>query len=106
MFRDCSSFSLDDDYMTAKSSWEDIARFLPRDKVIWECFFGDGRSGTYLRELGFEVIHEKVDFFQNDLGDILVSNPPYSMKKEVFTRLKELDKPFVMLVPTTTRELT
>ena len=102
MFRDCSSFSLDDDYMTAKSSWEDIARFLPRDKVIWECFYGDGRSGTYLRELGFEVIHEKVDFFQNDLGDILVSNPPYSMKKEVFTRLKELDKPFVMLVPTTT----
>ena len=57
--------------------------------MIWECFYGDGRSVIYLRELGFEVIHENVDFFHNDLGDILVSNPPYSMKKEVFTRLKE-----------------
>jgi len=29
--------------------------YLPRDKVLWEAFYGDGQSGNYLRELGFEV---------------------------------------------------
>ena len=38
---------------------------------------------------------------KNDLGDILISNPPYTKKKEIFLRLKELNKPFIMLVPTT-----
>ena len=102
MFRDCPSFTNDDDFMTPKSAWEDISVYLPQNKVIWECFYGDGRSGGFLKELGFDVIHENIDFFENDMGDVLVSNPPYSLKKEVFTRLKMLDKPFVMLVPTTT----
>lgn len=30
--------------------------------------------------------------------DVIVSNPPYSMKNEVFERLFALDKPFAMLV--------
>ena len=80
MFRDCSSFTNDDDYMTPKSAWEDISDYLPTDKVIWECFYGDGRSGTYLRELGFDVIHENIDFFEYNIGDVIVSNPPYSIK--------------------------
>ena len=27
-----------DEYYTKKESWADIAQYLPRDKVIWECF--------------------------------------------------------------------
>jgi len=76
MFRDCPSFTNDDDFMTPKSAWEDISVYLPRNKVIWECFYGDGRSGKFLKELGFDVIHENIDFFENDMGDVLVSNPP------------------------------
>ena len=92
-----------DEYYTKKESWTDIAQYLPRDKVIWECFYSErSRSAQYLRELGFEVIYKPVDFFEENLGDILVSNPPFSKKKEVFARLKELGKPFVMLVPTNT----
>ena len=92
-----------DEYYTKKESWADIAQYLPRDKVIWECFYSErSKSAQYLRELGFEVIYKPVDFFEENLGDILVSNPPFSKKKEVFARLKELGKPFVMLVPTNT----
>lgn len=91
------TFQKHDDYMTPKYAWENIQQFIPKDKVIWECFYGDGASGQYLRELGFEVIHEPIDFFENNLGDILISNPPFSLKKEVFTRLIELDKPFIMI---------
>jgi hypothetical protein len=87
------------DYMSPKYAWENIIHYIPKDKEIWECFYGDGTSGTHMEELGLNVIHKEVDFFKNNLGDILISNPPYSIKKEVFTRLKELDKAFIMICP-------
>ena len=93
------TFTVHDDYMTPKHAWENIKQFIPTDKVIWECFYGNGKSGEYLTELGFNVIHEKVDFFENDLGEIIVSNPPFSMVKDVLKRMKELDKPFIMIMP-------
>ena len=53
------------DYMTPKSAWEAIAHLIPKDKVIWEAFYGDGCSGEYLRQLGFDVIHKPVNFFES-----------------------------------------
>lgn len=93
------TFLKHDDYMTPKSAWDNIKNYIPKDKVIWECFYGDGDSGKYLKELGYNVIHEPVDFFKTDMGEILVSNPPFSKKKQVLTRLKELGKPFIMIMP-------
>jgi hypothetical protein len=88
-----------DDYTTPKYVWENIAHLVPKDKVIWECFYANGTSGNYLRELGFNVIHEEIDFYENNLGDILWSNPPFSDCKRIMRRLNELDKPFIMLMP-------
>jgi len=93
------TFLKHDDYMTPKSAWENIKHLIPKDKVIWEAFYGDGKSGDYLKELGFNVIHEPVDFFENNLGTIIVTNPPFSKSKEVIQRLKELDKPFIIIMP-------
>lgn len=91
-----------DDYMTPKLAWENIRDYIPTDKIIWEPFFGDGKSGEYLSELGFEVLHEKEDFYDNDKGEIVVSNPPFSDKKNIIKRLIELDKPFILLMPQNT----
>ena len=92
------TFSTHDDYMTPKSAWEQIKDLIPADKVIWEPFYGDGKSGEYLRELGFDVIHNpNEDFFEHDKGDIIVSNPPFTKKKDIFSRLIELDKPFIII---------
>ncbi len=85
--------------MTPKSAWESIRHLIPPDKVIWEAFYGDGNSGKYLTELGFQVIHEDLDFFQHNLGDIVVSNPPFSKTKEVLQRLRQLEKPFILILP-------
>jgi hypothetical protein len=85
--------------MTPKSAWEAIKHIIPQDKLIWEAFYGDGTSGKYLTELGFNVIHQDVDFFENDLGEIVVSNPPFTKCPEVLTRLKELNKPFILIMP-------
>jgi len=93
------TFTKHDDYMTPKYAWENIQHLIPKDKVIWEAFYGNGESGTYLKELGFNTIHEEVDFFTHDLGDIIVSNPPFSKSKEVMIRMKELDKPFILIMP-------
>ena len=93
------TFTIHDDYMTPKYAWENIQHLIPKDKQIWEAFYGDGKSGSHLKELGFDVIHDKVDFFENNLGDIIVSNPPFSKSKMVFQRLAELDKPFIMIMP-------
>ena len=93
------TFLKHDDYMTPKYAWDNIKDYIPKDKLIWEAFYGDGKSGTYLQELGFNVIHEPLDFFENDLGDIVVSNPPFSKSKEVLTRLKKLNKPFILILP-------
>jgi len=93
------TFIIHDDYMTPKYAWEDIKQYIPKDKLIWEAFYGDGKSGTILKELEFNVIHEPIDFFENDLGELVISNPPFSKTKEVLTRLKILDKPFILILP-------
>lgn len=88
-----------DDYMTPKGAWSQIKQYIPTNKIIWEPFYGDGTSGKYLRELGFDVIHENEDFFQNNKGDIIITNPPFSLCSKVLERLKELDKPFIIILP-------
>ena len=93
------TFQKHDCYMTPKYAWENIKQYIPKDKVIWEAFYGDGESGKYLTEMGFNVIHKNIDFFENDLGDIIVSNPPFQFSKEVMARMLLLDKPFIMIMP-------
>ena len=91
-----------DNYFTRKSAWQDIELFIPRGKTIWEPLFDEqSNSASHLKDLGFEVIWKNQDFFQSNEGDIVVSNCPYSLKKEVITRLKELNKPFILLMPST-----
>lgn len=93
------TFIKHDDYMTPKYAWENIQQYIPRDKVIWEAFYGDGQSGTDLQSLGFNVIHEPIDFFEENRGDIIVTNPPFSKSKQIMPRLKALDKPFILILP-------
>jgi len=90
-----------DNYMTLKHNWEIISDYIPKDKIIYEPFYADGKSGEYLRELGCkQVIHEDIDFFKNSFEyDIIISNPPFSKKKEIMNELKRIDKPFIIIAP-------
>ena len=82
-----------------KCAWELIKGFIPKHERIRGSDTGDGQSGKILSELGFNVIREETGSFKNNVGDIVVSNPPFSKKHEVMTRLKELDKPFIIICP-------
>ena len=92
-----------DDYFTPRQAWQEIGSYLPKDKLIYEAFYGDGTSADYLRELGCSVVSEDIIFFDNKIEfDCIVSNPPFSCKKKVFERLRELDKPFILILPVST----
>lgn len=75
-------------------------------KTVW-CPFDTNESNfvKILTEEGFNVIYthknegDKSDFFNLDIiCDYIISNPPYSLKNEVFERLFKLNRPFAMLV--------
>ena len=83
-----------------------IAKYLSKDKVIW-CPFDEEWSAFYrrLKELGFTVIRSSLaegqDFFTYEPSewDVIVSNPPFSIKDKVLERLYSLNKPFAILLP-------
>lgn len=95
-----------DEFYTPRYAIYPIVKYLDEKgyKRIW-CPF-DTKDSLYVKVLtenGFEVIHSHIaeggDFFavHHDC-DAIVSNPPYSLKTEVFERLFQLGKPFAMLV--------
>ena len=81
-----------------------LERNLPQDKIIL-CPFDTERS-EYVRRLeewGYTVKHGSLetgqDFFDYDYGyfDIVISNPPFSRKKEIYQKLFSENKPFMLL---------
>lgn len=93
-----------DDYFTPKALWAAVAHLIPGGKTIWEPFYHpSSKSAQYLQELtGNKVVWEDVDFFNTqppDANAIVVSNPPFTKKKEVLARLFALDVPFILIIP-------
>ena len=94
------SFFKHDDYKTPFHAWEDIKEYIPKDKVIWSPFYCDGKQKEHFAEMGFDIIHEPKDFFSyTPEYDIVIDNPPFSQSKEVMKRLAKLDKPFIIIMP-------
>ena len=89
-----------DDFITPINIWKDIQQFIPEDKKIWCPFYFNGNHT--LRDLGYDIIHEEEDFFENNKGDIIIDNPPFSIKKEILKYCLEMDKPFILIMPTST----
>jgi len=86
-----------DNYSTDKIGWEIIKEYIPNDKIIWSPFYCDGKQKIYFKEMGYDIIHEDENFFENNKGDIIIDNPPFSKMKEICLRLKDLDKPFILV---------
>lgn len=100
----CKRYKKDDDYETPKSAWEAIKPYLPLDKVAYDPFICSGRSVEFFEELNILHNEPQGDFFENEInGDYVLSNPPFTLKKETLQRLvNELDVPFIMIMPSQT----
>lgn len=86
---------------------EHIIKYLPKDKIIW-CPFDNPKWSAFSKTLdqnGYKVISSCLengqDFFtyEPDEWDIIVSNPPFSIKDKVLERLYSFNKPFAILLP-------
>lgn len=95
-----------DEYYTPIYAIDPLLKYLKPNSVIW-CPF-DLHISNYvkiLEEAGHTVYHthiEKGEDFFTELPppetNYIISNPPYSLKYEVFDRLFKLNIPFAMLV--------
>jgi len=50
------TFIQQDPYMTPKYALENIQHLIPKNKLSWEAFYGEGSGGQHLKELCFDVI--------------------------------------------------
>lgn len=95
-----------DYYYTPYYAVTPILKYIPKDKIIW-CPFDEEFSAFYqsFKQNGYKVIRSHItegrNFFtcQPETYDIIVSNPPFSMKDKILRRLYELNKPFAILQP-------
>jgi hypothetical protein len=82
--------------------------YLKTNTVIWEPAVGEGNIAMELSDKGFDVeigdILRGQNFFEYepDKWDVLVTNPPYSLKYRWLKRCYELGKPFALLLPVET----
>ena len=98
-------FNKNDEYYTPAYAVYPIAKYLKEGSTIW-CPFDTIESEfvQVLTDLGFKVEYGHIetgeDFFQVNppFCDYIISNPPYSLKQEVFKRLIEIGKPYAMLI--------
>ena len=91
----------------SSDSWEsppeafmDVSGLI-QDKTIWDPFYSQGRAAAFLMEAGAkEVIHEKRDAFDwSPECELIVTNPPFSIKKKCLAYLLSLGKPVLILLP-------
>ena len=90
-----------------------LLKYLPIDKniTIWECTdYGDSNITKVLKTCGYNVITTHInnfDFLKDEPKfdfDMIITNPPYSLKDEFLKRCYYFNKPFCMLLPLTTLE--
>ncbi len=99
-----------DECYTCRYAVEPLLEFLPqfKDKIIW-CPFDMEESEfvKVFRENGYNVVNSHIstgqDFYQYEpeKWDVIISNPPFTNKKEIFKRAISFNKPFCLLMTLT-----
>ena len=100
-----------DELYTPMYAIEPLIKYISKDLIIWECTdYGSSNITKLFRENGNIVIttHKKDLNFLTDKPDfdfdIIITNPPYSLKDEFLQKCYEYGKPFALLLPITALE--
>lgn len=100
----CRSNEKFDECYTPEYALTPLLPYLTNKQRVWECASGTGLLASHLKKHRFEVICGN-DFLNEEFDcDVIVTNPPYSLKYEFLKRAYDLKKPFAFLMPITTLE--
>ena len=97
-----------DENYTPRYGVEPIIKYIPKNNIVW-CPFDKDESEfvIMLKEHGYNVINSHIEYGQDfyeyepDNWDIIVSNPPFTGKRQIFERCIKLGKPFALLMSNT-----
>jgi hypothetical protein len=100
-----------DDFQTPAYAINPLLPYISKDKPIWECAAGKGNLVKAFTNLGYTCFGTDAltgqSFFlyqPNQRFDVIVTNPPFSLKQEFLEHAYCLGKPFAFLLPLTTLE--
>jgi len=91
----------DDDYETPKHVLEMLLPFIEKYNVIYDPFFCNGKVKQYWKELNKTCVNDDLNAFDRETPDcdIIISNIPFSLKKECMELCFKIGKPFILLFP-------
>lgn len=96
-------------FSTPRYAVELLIPFIPSSvKSVWECAAGDHRITNVLEQWGYTVFSSDIrgensimNFLEcnKTYGDVIITNPPFSIKKQFVAKCLTLSVPFALLVP-------
>ncbi len=103
-----------DNLYTPEVALQPLLPYLPKNtsKVIWECCDpGHSNITKVLRDQGYSVVTSDIrngfDFLTDEPShdfDLIITNPPYSLKDQFLERCYQHHRPFALLLPLTALE--
>ena len=95
-----------DQYNTPGWMWSDLVKAFPaiKDTLVWDPFFNDGVCVRLMRAAGMNKVKVQTseDFFTviaKNPSHLIVSNPPFSIKRRIIQNLVGIKRPFILLLP-------
>jgi hypothetical protein len=95
-----------DEYYTPRCMVDMIIPFIKKDFTVWCPFYtGNSEFVIALKNNGNKVIHSHIcegkDFLMytpDEKFDIIVSNPPFTIKNEVFKKVQSFNIPYALVM--------
>ena len=90
-----------DNYNTPKTAVDAVVHLIPKGSTVYEPFTNtSSKSHIYLQEYNLKTVSHIGDFYSDPPNfDIILTNPPFSDIQRCLSRLFELGKPFILIVP-------
>jgi len=105
LLQSCKTSKGDECY-TPEIAIKPLLKYLDKDKIYYDCTSSKSLNivKTFLKYSYTCLPSKDKDFLKDDIPekiDVIITNPPYSLKDKFIERCYQLNKPFALLLPVT-----